>query len=80
MIFLHGQGGSDAVRHAYEVATSADRYGFVGVVPTGSPMMANERFEWNIVSLEVRMRLHTSMPSCARSVPRGRRSQGRRRS
>ena len=49
MIFLHGQGGSDAVRHAYEVATSADRYGFVGVVPTGSPMTANESaFEWNI--------------------------------
>ena len=49
MIFLHGLGGSDAVRHAYEVATSADRYGFVGVVPTGSPMAANESaFEWNI--------------------------------
>ncbi|KAH8055136.1 hypothetical protein JL722_8562 [Aureococcus anophagefferens] len=37
MLFFHGAGGGASVRHAYRVAENADTYGFVGVVPIGSP-------------------------------------------
>ena len=36
MVFLHGAGGSAAVKSDYQVASNADVYGFIGVVPDGS--------------------------------------------
>ncbi|KAH8073585.1 hypothetical protein JL721_2888 [Aureococcus anophagefferens] len=37
MLFFHGAGGGANVRRDYRVAEMADAYGFVGVVPVGSP-------------------------------------------
>ena len=44
LIFLHGVGMSDAVRHDYGVAATADEYGFVGVVPNGLPYVHRRPF------------------------------------
>ena len=50
MVFLHGYGGSNEVRNDYGVAAAADEFGFVGVVPNGSPITdgAEGSYAWNI--------------------------------
>eukprot|EP00854_Cymbomonas_tetramitiformis_P022245 gene22245-26829_t len=49
MMFIHGVAMSDDVRFDYEVETNAEEFGFVGVVPTGTPVSSGQGgFGWNI--------------------------------
>eukprot|EP00568_Trieres_chinensis_P002902 CAMPEP_0183309686 /NCGR_PEP_ID=MMETSP0160_2-20130417/25485_1 /TAXON_ID=2839 ORGANISM="Odontella Sinensis, Strain Grunow 1884" /NCGR_SAMPLE_ID=MMETSP0160_2 /ASSEMBLY_ACC=CAM_ASM_000250 /LENGTH=367 /DNA_ID=CAMNT_0025473747 /DNA_START=15 /DNA_END=1118 /DNA_ORIENTATION=- len=47
MVFLHGQGGSFDVSSDYQVDKYAEIFGFVGIVPNGTPM-GGSGYEWNI--------------------------------
>jgi len=49
MLFLHGAGGSSNVHNWYDVAAHADKYGFVGLIPNGSPFDTNKDTEKDMV-------------------------------
>ena len=48
VLYFHGVGGSSDVKYSYGVGVAADRGGFVGVVPRGSPQAGSVGYEWNV--------------------------------
>ena len=48
VLYFHGVGGSSAVKYSYGVGVAADRGGFVGVIPNGSPTGVDGAYAWII--------------------------------
>lgn len=48
VLYFHGVGGSSAVKYSYGVGVAADRGGFVGVIPNGSPTAVDGAYAWNV--------------------------------